>query len=243
MEKAVVVEDELHVRNGIISMIQEYCPEIEVVASAGTVQQGYEKIAEFQPDIVFLDVNLPDGSGFDLLEKIVRNNLKVIFITAYSEHALKAIKHSAIDYLLKPLIPEELIEAVNKATRFILQEKTIDKLNAQDDTSDKGREKKIIIKTQTESFYLNVDQIVYFKADGNYSEVITSSNKPILVAKTLKFYEDVMQGYGFLRVHQSYLVNSNHILGLNGNKLQLKNGNIIEISRRKRVVIQDLFKK
>ena len=145
-------------------MIQEYCPEIEVVASAGTVQQGYEKIAEFQPDIVFLDVNLPDGSGFDLLEKIVRNNLKVIFITAYSEHALKAIKHSAIDYLLKPLIPEELIEAVNKATRFILQEKTIDKLNAQDDTSDKGREKKIIIKTQTESFYLNVDQIVYFKA-------------------------------------------------------------------------------
>lgn len=242
MEKAVVVEDEIHVRNGIVSMIKEYCPNVKVVAEADSVADGYAKIAQHLPDIVFLDVNLPDGSGFDLLDKIVRNNLKVIFITAYSEHALKAIKHSAVDYLLKPLIPEELVDAVEKASRFIMQEKTLDELNAQADTSTGGFGSKIIIKTQTESYYLNVNDIVYFKADGNYSEVITTSNKPILVAKTLKYYEEIMNEHGFLRVHQSSLVNANHILGLQGNKLQLKNGDTIEISRRKKTVIQDLFK-
>lgn len=242
-ETAVVVEDEIHVRRGIVSMIKEYCPNVDVVAEASSVQQGYDMVTKHLPDIVFLDVNLPDGSGFDLLEKIVRNNLKVIFITAYSDHALKAIKHSAIDYLLKPLIPEELVEAVEKATRFIVQEKQITEFQAQSDRSDESASNKIVIKTQNESFYLNINDIVCCKADGNYTQVITLNTKPILVSKTLKFYEEILAEHGFLRVHQSSLVNANHILGLSGNNLQLKNGDSIEISRRKRGVIMDLFKK
>ncbi|MBD3636011.1 MAG: response regulator transcription factor [Crocinitomicaceae bacterium] len=242
METAIVVEDEIHVRNGIVSMIKDYCPNIDIVAEAGSVKEGYEKITEKQPDIVFLDVNLPDGSGFDLLSKIVRKNLKVIFITAYGDHALKAIKHSAVDYLLKPVIPDELVEAVEKATRFIQHDKEFFELTSLNASNEEQGTNKIVIKTQNESYYLNISDIVYCKADGNYTEVISTSNKPILVAKTLKFYEEILGDSGFLRVHQSYLVNADHILGLTGNKLQLKNNETIEISRRKKSVIQDLFK-
>ncbi|UKN03607.1 LytTR family DNA-binding domain-containing protein [Paracrocinitomix mangrovi] len=242
METAVVVEDEVNVRIGIVSMIKDYCPDVDIVGEAGSVAEGFEKITQLNPDIVFLDINLPDGSGFDLLKKIVRDNLKVIFITAYGDHALKAIKYSAVDYLLKPLIPEELIEAVDKATKFVRHDKEFYELSSLSENQGQNAPNKIVIKTKTESYYLDIGSIVYCKADGNYAHIITTNQKPIMVAKTLKFYEEVLADHGFLRVHQSYLVNSKHIVGLQGNLLQLSNNESIEISRRKRGVILDLFK-
>lgn len=243
MEKAIVIEDEKNVRENLIGMLEDYCPELSIVGDANSVESGISLIQQMNPDIVFLDINLPDGTGFDVLKSVDIENLKVIFITAYGDYALKAIKYSAIDYLLKPVIPDELIEAVQKAQKFIAHDREFYELSAlsQNDQADKPI--RIVVKTKQESFYLNIDDILYVEADGNYSVIHSTNLKPIMVSKTLKFYEDILDDNGFFRSHQSYLVNPLHIKQLQNNQLLLSNGHLIEISRRKKNELSTLFNK
>lgn len=237
METAVLVEDEHNVRLGLMSMIRDYCPQIQVIGEAASVTEGYRLITEKKPDIVFLDVRLPDGSGFDLLSKIVSFNPKVIFVTAYGDYALQAIKYSAIDYLLKPVIPDELVESVEKALNFIRQEQEYYELTSLNDLAQNNQARKIVIKTKTDSYYPLISDILYCKADGNYTHIVLRDNKPIMVAKTLKFYGEILAEHGFIRAHQSYLVNIKHVLGIHQDKLAMSNGDSIEISRRKKSII------
>jgi len=239
METAVLIEDEVNVRLGLIAMINDYCPQIKVIGEANSVESGYQLITEKKPDIVFLDIRLPDGSGFDLLSKIISLNLKVIFVTAYSDYALQAIKYSAIDYLLKPVIPDDLIESVEKACKFIRHEQEYYELSSLNDLAQNNQPRKIVIKTKTDSYYPLISDIIYCKADGNYTHVVLRDKKSIMVAKTLKIYGEILSEHGFVRAHQSYLVNINHVIGLHQNKLSLSNGDSIEISRRKKSVFLD----
>lgn len=242
METAIIVEDEHNVRLGLVAMIQDYCPNIKVVGEAASVSEGYKKITEKKPDIVFMDVRLPDGSGFDLLSKIVSFNPKVIFVTAYGDYALQAIKYSAIDYLLKPVIPDELIESVEKACNFIKQEKEYYELTSLNEFSQNNTPRKIVIKTKTDSYYPLISDIIYCQADGNYTHIFLRNDKPIMVAKTLKFYSEILSEHGFIRAHQSYLVNPKHVLGIHQDKLSLSNGESIDVSRRKKSLILNQLK-
>jgi two-component system LytT family response regulator len=243
MEKVVVIEDEYNVRQGLIAMIKEYCPSLEIVGEADSINQGEGIINELKPDIVFLDIRLPDGTGFELLKRVVSTNLKVIFVTAYSDYALKAIKYSAIDYILKPVIPDELVDAVEKATRFIQQEKEFVELTSLNEFQNKKLASKIVVKTKTESFYLEIASIICCKADGNYTVFHLDNSKTIMVAKTLKFYEEILSEHDFVRIHQSYLVNPKYIVGVQNDQVKLTNGDALEISRRKKGLIVNLFSK
>lgn len=238
METAVIVEDEFKVRKGLISMINDYCPNIKVIGEASNVRSALELITSNPPEIVFLDVRLPDGSGFDLLTKIIDLNLKVIFVTAYGDYALQAIKYSAIDYLLKPIIPDELVEAVDKAAKFIAHDREYHELSSLNDLSKGTKPKKIVIKTKTESHYVPINDILFCEADGNYTKIHILNQRPIMVAKTLKFYEEILSENDFVRSHQTFLVNLRHVLGFQQNKLTLTNDFEIEVSRRKRPVIE-----
>jgi two-component system LytT family response regulator len=240
-ENAIIVDDELNVRLGLAAMIKEYCPNIEVVGQAASVQEGFDAIQALKPQIVFLDIKLPDGTGFDLLFKISNLNLKVIFITAFSEFALKAFKYSAIDYLLKPVIPDELINAVEKASKFIQQEKDLNEISSIISKKNGDNPQKIIIKTKTEAFYVDIDSIISCKADGNYCIFNILNAKPIMVAKTLKSYEEILVHHNFIRVHQSFLVNKKFVASFQNDMLKLTNGESIEVSRRKKSIIHKLL--
>lgn len=229
MLKAVIVEDEHQIRKGLIALITDYCPNIEIVAEADAVATGIMFIKKYNPEIVFLDIRLPDGTGFDILEKLGKIKSKVIFVTSYSDYALKAIKYSAIDYILKPVIPEEFVDAVEKAENFIEHENNYFELSSFYEQNTKEPPNKIVLKTKKESFYVNVNDIIYCSADENYTNFILKNNQKILVAKTLKFYEEILTEHNFIRVHQSYLINPKHIVSFQNENLKMINGDLVEV--------------
>jgi two-component system LytT family response regulator len=232
-KKVFIVEDELNIQRALVQLLKEEHPNLEIVGTAETKEKAIAQIKELQPDLLFLDIQLPDGTGFDIMNEIDLKKLKIIFITAYSEYAIKAIKLSAVDYLLKPFLPDELAEAIQKAEKII-------ELEAASDSN--STSKKVFIKTKMESFYVEQDNIIYLKADGNYTHIfLLEGNKDILIAKTLKYFEDTLSEDSFLRVHQSYLVNTKHIKKLQGHRLSLLNDHHVEISRRKKPLIMNIL--
>lgn len=242
MERALIIEDEINVRKGLISLLEDHCPTLEIVGEAATVAAAIELINQTNPDLVFLDIQLPDGSGFDVLKSISQTRTKVIFVTAFSEYALKAIKYSAIDYILKPVIPEELIEAVEKATELIEHDQQFFELNMKMASSQNSRPSKLVIKTKTEVFYFEIEDIVYCQSDVNYTLFNFKNHKPVIVAKTLKYYEDILKEHNFGRIHQSYLVNRKFALGIRNEQLLLSTGESLSISRKRKSIV-DLWMK
>jgi len=243
MERAIIIEDEINVRKGMIALLEDHCPSLEIVGEASTVAHAIQLINEQEPDIVFLDIHLPDGSGFDVLKSISQTKIKVIFVTAFSEYALKAIKYSAIDYILKPVIPEELVEAVEKATELIEHDQQFFELNMQGASSRNSRPSKLVIKTKTEVFYFDIDDIVYCQSDVNYTVFNFEKHKPVIVAKTLKYYEDILKEHHFGRIHQSFLVNRKYAVGIKNEHLQLSTGESLAISRKRKTIVDVWMKK
>lgn len=243
MEKAIIIEDEYNVRKGLIALLQEYCPSIQIVGEASTVVEAIAGINEKQPELVFLDIHLPDGSGFDVLKAIKHENVKVIFVTAYSEYALKAIKYSAIDYILKPVIPEELIEAVEKATELIEHDQQFFELHLQNSLKTNAKPSKLVIKTKTEVYYVDISDIIFCQSEINYTHFYFRNHKPLLVAKTLKFYEDILREHNFGRIHQSFLVNRNFALGIKNEHLLLTSGESLSISKKRKIFVDSWMKK
>ena len=243
MEKAIVIEDEFNVRKGLISLLEEYCPNLQIVGEARTVLEAVDLINARQPELVFLDIRLPDGTGFDVLKAITHTKVKVIFVSAYSEYALKAIKYSAIDYILKPVIPEELVEAVEKATELIEHDQQFFELNLQSTMKSNEKPSKLVIKTKTEVFYFDIADIVYCRSDVNYTYFHFINHKPLLVSKTLKYYEDILREHNFGRIHQSYLVNRRYAQGIKHENLVLSSGDILTISKKRKVFVDSWMKK
>lgn len=230
----IIVDDEIAVRNSIIALLTESFPEISIIASAGTIGEGYEAIAEHQPDLLFLDVELPDGSGFDLLNKISPVNFKVIFITGHQEYALRAIKVSALDFILKPFETEELHHAVEKASVVINYEEEQLKLKTLNENLQNKRVlKRIILHTSDHLHVISVSDIIRAEADSNYTRFWLAEGKRIMVSRTIKEYDGLLSGSGMIRVHQSHLVNIRYIdkfVKRDGGYLQLKDGTAIPVS-------------
>jgi len=232
--KAIIVDDEPAVRNTISTLLREGFPEITVCAQAGLVGEGYAAVMEHQPDLLFLDVELPDGLGFDLLKKVSPVHFRTIFITGHQEYALDAIKVSALDYILKPIDLDELALAINKAREIINHEEEQLKLQALgENLQGKKILKRIILRTSDALQLISVSDIIRAEADSNYTHFHLSGGKHIMVSRTIKEYEAMLSGSGLIRVHQSHLVNLNHIdkfFKHDGGYLKLKDGSTVPVS-------------
>jgi two-component system LytT family response regulator len=239
MIKAIIVDDEKRARETIRSLVELYCKNTTVVAEAENITQAEEAITKHHPDLIFLDISMPGGNGFELLKKYTTLSFKVIFITAHNEFAVKAFKYSALDYLLKPINPDELIAAVDKAESLIEKENLNQRLeifmsNMESKHTDV---KKIVLKTSESIHIINVNDIIRCEADRNYSSFFLTNKKPILVSTTLKDYDELLSSFHFFRVHQSHLVNLNHIERYEkkeGGCLIMKDGSTVPVSVRKK---------
>lgn len=232
--KAVIVDDEAPVRNTITALLKKRFPDITVSASAGSVADGLAAVKEHHPDILFLDIELPDGLGFDLLNNISPVSFRIIFITGHHEYALAAIKVSALDYILKPVDEAELMAAIAKAREIINHEEEQLKLLALGENL-KGKKvlKRIILRTAEALQLINVNDIIRAEADSNYTHFHLAGGKNIMVSRTIKEYETMLSGTSVIRVHQSHLVNLNYICKFyrhDGGYIQLKDGTSIPVS-------------
>lgn len=239
MIRTIIIEDEAPTLENLKDTLDKYCKGIEVVGYTGTVKRAFQLIEEEEPDLVLSDINLPDGTAFDFLAGLSEINFKIIFITAYQEFAIKAIKYSALDYLVKPVDPKELISAVDKAGKSIEMEDNQVKLNALliniKDYADTL--KKLVLKTSKSIYLVDVKDIMYCNSDGPYTEFFMVDGRKILVSKAIKEYDDLLTNGGFLRVHQSFIVNLNYIdryERYDGGGLVLKGNIKIPVSHRKK---------
>mgnify|MGYP001286547148 CR=1 FL=1 len=232
--KAVIVDDEAAVRNTISNLLKENFPEITVSAAAGSIGEGYTAVTEHQPDILFLDVELPDGLGFDLLKKVTPVHFRTIFITGHQEYALNAIKFSAFDYILKPIDEDELKSAIIKAREVINHEEEQLKILAlSENMQEKKVLKRIILKSAEALQLISVSDIVRAEADSNYTRFHLIGGKHIIVSRTMKEYEAMLGGTALIRVHQSHIVNMNYIdkfFKHDGGYILLKDGTTVPVS-------------
>jgi two-component system, LytTR family, response regulator len=231
---AVILDDELKVRSTIGALVAEHFPDIRILASVGSISEGYEAIVKYKPDLLFLDIELPDGTGFDLLKRFSQLTFKIIFVTGHQEYALDAIRVSALDYILKPVDPDELIRAVEKAGEIISHEEQMLKFQALAENM-QGRKvlKRIILHTSDHLQLVSVHDIVRAEADSNYTTFFLAGGKHILVSRTMKEFESLLSGSCIIRVHQSHLVNIDYIdrfVRKDGGYLLLKDGVKIPVS-------------
>ncbi len=209
--KALIVDDELKARENLHCLLNEFCKNVQVVDEASNVDEAVLSIKKHQPDVVFLDVEMPRKNGFMLLEEFSEINFQIIFITAYDMYAIKAFEISALDYLLKPIDIERLKGAVLKATKSIENlEETKLKLRALQEN--KKELKKIAIPYKTDYAIVDVSDVLCIEADRMYSRLHTNTNRKYMVAKKLSYYEDVLcNKSNFVRLHRSWIVNLNKI--------------------------------
>lgn len=212
--KAIIIEDEEISREILRNYLATYCQNVEVLAEASNINDGKALIQEHNPDIVFLDIEMPFGNGFDLLEKLSDITFEVIFITAFSDYAIKAINLSASAYLLKPIDIDELVAAVDKVQEKILNnvENVNTKILADNIKSISNREQKIVLPQMDGFEVVKIKNIVRAEASDNYTILFIEGGEKYTMSKTLKFYEGLLSDFGFLRTHKSHLLNLDHII-------------------------------
>jgi two-component system LytT family response regulator len=214
MIRAIIIDDVERSRASLADDLKRYCPEVEVIAEAESVKTGVEAIKKHQADVVFLDIELEDGNGFNILEQVGKADFKVIFTTGSDEYGIKAVKFSALDYLLKPIDPEELVAAVSKLQESKEKKQDIgsnisvliENLKNINNTS-----RRIALNSADRVHVVNVSDIVRCESQRNYTLFYIKGNKQILVTKTLKEFEDMLDDSGFVRVHHSHLINMSYM--------------------------------
>ncbi len=235
--KVLLIDNDTSIRDGLRILLVKYCPQIKEIEEADGVESGVLAIENLKPQLVFLDVERGDGTGFDLIQKLGNYDFQLVFITAYNKYAVDAFRYSAIDFLLKPIDPLELVVSVNKATAQlnnkeleqqvkILKESLIQKNKPQD------QERKIALNDGNVIHYIRLSEIIYCKADGAYTQFILSNSKKIMVSKLLKEYEELFSAYNFLRTHHSFLINANRIV-----KFEKADGGILLLDEQQSVLV------
>lgn len=243
---AIIVDDEKHCRDVLALLLQRFCPQVQLLATCVDGTEGYQAIEMHHPDLVFLDIEMPGMSGFDMLEACRFTKFDVIFTTAYNEYAIKAIRHNALDYILKPIDKEELVQAVQKAEQERLTrvpakvESFVDYLHRQK-TGDR-----IALPTLEGLQIINSEEIYYCESDGGYTRFFLTNGKIVLISKTLKEVEDVLETKGFCRVHHGYLINLRYVqryIRGDGGEVIMENNKNIPVSRNKKQEFLSLLEK
>lgn len=225
----VIIDDEENAVRVLSKFLEEYCPDVEILGSAHNIKDGADAIVEHNPQLVFLDIEMPLGSGFDLLEKVGDRKFHVVFITAYDHYAVQAIKEEAVDYVLKPIDIDDLVAAVEKVKKKIKEPKSVKEVLRKVEIESKAR---LAIPTLYGHKFLEPEHIIHVRAEGSYSMIYTESEGDIMVSKNLKSIENALKQDYFLRVHRSHIVNLDKVKEFHkndGGYLVLKNGERIEI--------------
>lgn len=252
---AIIVDDEKNIREALLTLLGQYCPEIHVCGSADSASEARKLLANNHVDFIFLDISMPREDGFAFLRSIPGNNYGIIFATAHQEHALRALKANAVDYLLKPVNPLELKEAVDKAVyNHELRRNYTDIRevynqslhNLQENMHSKSSAvTRITVSEQFGFRIVNVQDLIYLQADSNYTVLHLTDNRQIVATRTMGEYEKILEGNGFFRIHKSTIINLNFLSGYSsfqGNFARLKDGTSLSISRRKILEFREKLK-
>jgi len=235
--RAFLVDNEKNLRQVLKKLIQIHCPEVEIIGEADSVASALQLIPQHHFDILFLDIEMDDGTGLDLLSQLNQRPFHVIFVTAYDKYAVHAFRFSAIDYLLKPVDPDALEDAISKVKN--LKKREVETLHLstliENLSQPTGRKRKIVVNDKSNLFFIDLEEVYYLQARGAYTEICLK-DKVIFTSKNLKNYEEILLDAGFVRTHNSFIVNLSHVVKLNksDNLLELKNNKSVAVSARKK---------
>jgi len=243
--RALIIDDEPSAIETLEAMIKRYVPEITELSSARDPRDGIQLLNTYNPDLLFLDVQMPGLDGFEVLKKVNRFNFEVIFTTAFNKYAVEAIRFSALDYLLKPIDADELKAAIRRFIEKKASEEERQKLidNLKYNLAAGKDEFKIAISTLKGTFFYSLKKITRLEGEGNYSMIYFEKDKPLLASRTLKDFEEILVPHGFIRVHRSHLVNKDFVDSvLFDGFIEMKDKSRIEISRRRKEVVMQQLK-
>lgn len=244
--KAIIVEDEEASRMTLLNYLSKYCPQVEVLEACDSVKTGLAAIKKHDPELVFLDIEMPYGNAFDLLEAVGEPNFETIFVTAYANYAVQAINTSASYYILKPIDIDELITAVEKVakarsqsnnafhTRILVENMQL--LNKQ--------HHKVVLPILDGFEVVRVNEIIRCQGNGNFTDFYLSDGSKKVICRTLKFYDEVLTEFDFMRVHKSHLVNMQYVKGYKkgkGGQLKMEDGSVVEVSPSKKAEVLQRF--
>jgi two-component system LytT family response regulator len=250
MIKAIIIDDDANLRIGLKTMLNRYASHIEVVAEADSVASGVKAVEENTADVLFLDIQMGDGTGFDILDilKTKHKTIKqqIVFITAFEQYAIKAFRFSALDYLLKPVDPEELIQVTSKIFDSVMNHSNTDHVDVLlDSIRNKNEELHRIVLNNSEGMHiLEIEDIIRCESEDNYTKFFLKSSKPLMISKTLKEYEELLSDEGFLRVHQSHLINLKYVDTFLKSECKVKmvDQSIVPVSQRKKEKFLEVLK-
>ena len=243
--KSIIVDDEKHGRENLAGILAQHCTNVKVMGKANSVESAIELIQLEKPDLVFLDIEMPKANGFELLEHFKEINFEVIFVTAYGSYAIKAIRFSAADYILKPINYHELKTAVNKVAQRIYRKQENERIKELNRNIHQPENPRIGLPTGDRIEFVGVKSIINCRGEGNYTHIYMEGDKHLLVAKTLVEFEELLDEFLFVRTHKSHLVNLKHVtawLKNDGGMLQLSNGEKIAVSRRRKELVLEMLK-
>lgn len=244
MIRAVIIDDDQLVREVITRTVESYCPNVTIVAIAENVKTGVASINENEPDLVLLDVKMPDGSGFDLIKHFDKPDFKVIFISGYMEYAIKGYKFGAIDYILKPIDEEELSLAINRADDVIRYEEKMQFKSMESNIKNLNKSDKIILKTSDHVHLIKTSSIIRIEADGNYSTFFIDDGRKVIVSRAIKEWEETLVDKGFHRIHKSHMININKLNYFDksdSGDVIMDDGSTVPVASRKKDMLMNLF--
>lgn len=241
--KIALVDDEGAVRETVKTILLHYRSDLEIRQASG-VEHGIQLITDFHPDLVFLDIEMGDGTGFDMLTRLHVPSFSLVFVTAHDHYAIKAFKFSALDYILKPVDPQEIMKALVKAETEIADHKMKKIQTLMHNGAGKGVEK-IALSDSANIHLIDLADIIVCQAVGNYTQFFLANNREIVISKTLKHYDELLSDQNFFRVHQSYLINLVHLSRFDkreGGEVVMKDGRVVPVAVRKRESLLELLK-
>lgn len=251
MITTVLVDDDANLRKGMKALLEKYAIDMKIVGEAEAVDDAIAVISKTRPQVVFLDIQLAEGTGFDILEKLTETmgkiSFQVVFITAHEQYAIKAFRFSALDFLLKPVDPEELQKVVEKIKATVQKSESFEHIELLLENIRKKADnfKRIALSTSDGIHLFNINEIIRCAAEDNYTTFYLKSGKTILISKTLKEYEDMLSGHGFERIHQSHLINLDYLksyIKKDGGYVIMADNSHLPISQRKKERLQDYLK-
>jgi two-component system LytT family response regulator len=248
MITAVLIDDDKHLREGLKALLQRYTNQIDIVGEAESVKSGVEILELLQPQVIFLDIHLSDGTGFDILEQLKgKTNAHIVFITAHEQYALKAFKFSALDFILKPVDPEELQNTIIKIKEVVGKSNSFEHIDLLLENIRKKVDnfKRIALSTSDGIHLFEVTDIIRCESKGNYTEFFIKNHKPVLISRTLKEYEEILSEHGFERIHQSHLINLSYLksyIKSDGGYVIMADNTNIPLAQSKKEKLQELIK-
>lgn len=251
MITALLIDDDDNLRQGMKSLLARYAPDIKIVGEADSVKTGVEAMGNLEPQVIFLDIQMTDGTGFDVLEQMALRHGKstshIIFITAHEQYAIKAFRFSALDFLLKPVDPEELQKVIEKIKNILVKnddyghiDLLLENIRKKVDTF-----KRIALSNSDGIHLFDVSDIIRCESEDNYTKFFIKNNKPVLISKTLKEYEELLTEHGFERIHQSHLINLAYLksyIKKDGGYVVMADNSNLPISQRKKERLQEILK-